>query len=779
MSKFEEKLLSSLNTSTPVTESKVSVSDEELKKDRHLAVEKARNEMKRIANKFKLKFSNHALTGGIIGTVLTYGTNKLDIFGHGAQTGFVGYLSLIEPEILPKVNAELDKFNKTFKSDLDKYRISLMRMGKREKKTKETTVIIHANRKFKNPGYNSAKENFEYFNSMKEKSTIMTEQAKPSVFDILNTENYSNFEKVPQSLYEYSFKTYTPEDIQMLADSIKIASESWCTSKQVTDEKIKSAPLSVLCEDDLGSTIYSYNDNKIHYCHDGIVEPAMEITDFLDLAKEDLIAVQHSDSTKPYNTKPELIEEGIKEIFGYGQAIRIFLDCKVNKTQRVFDKHSLAIIDSMLAYSKNLLTPREFEGMLERNSILEVYENHKLGTRDMLRSMPADANAIVSETQMKLADIIKKYGDYDPKSLYTIYAQCRMGATCFEKCIPYLKKYINSTRPLQLSSKQHVDCYLREYINNPLLILGTYNPLLLSFDLDSYIRAGIASANNRLERFSNNDLLIKFESDMDAICKIITNICSQAAIKAYYIYRNTEAEVKTKYHGVCLIRFCDMSEILPYKYTAPMAYNAKQVTARINKKFMEYWMDPENNDLSWVTEDFDTETMENTLQYVQERETVRQIAHTIRAGAEKVSHTVGKVARNIKQITDPVMHNIRKAIDDNKKAQQNLDRDIVITDSTFLKMQRFFRYSLAPTVGAYVLFGPIKAVIAFFVSRFFKTDDAQMRDKIKRELEMELKLTREKIEDARSNGDNQSKYKLMRIENDLEDELARITYGHD
>ena len=104
------------------------------------------------------------------------------------------------------------------------------------------------------------------------------------------------------------------------------------------------------------------------------------------------------------------------------------------------------------------------------------------------------------------------------------------------------------------------------------------------------------------------------------------------------------------------------------------------------------------------------------------------LRHSCRS--EKVSHTVGKVARNIKQITDPVMHNVRKAIDDNKKAQQNLDRDIVITDSTFLKMQRFFRYSLAPTVGAYVLFGPIKAVIAFFVTRFFKTDDAQMRDEI-------------------------------------------------
>ena len=45
------------------------------------------------------------------------------------------------------------------------------------------------------------------------------------------------------------------------------------------------------------------------------------------------------------------------------------------------------------------------------------------------------------------------------------------------------------------------------------------------------------------------------------------------------------------------------------------------------------------------------------------------------------------------------------------------------------------------------------------------------------ELDLELKITREKIDDARSRGDNKAKYDLMRIENRIEREIFRIKYG--
>ena len=45
------------------------------------------------------------------------------------------------------------------------------------------------------------------------------------------------------------------------------------------------------------------------------------------------------------------------------------------------------------------------------------------------------------------------------------------------------------------------------------------------------------------------------------------------------------------------------------------------------------------------------------------------------------------------------------------------------------------------------------------------------------ELDLELKITREKIDDAKSRGDTKAKYDLMRIENRIEREIFRIKYG--
>ena len=45
------------------------------------------------------------------------------------------------------------------------------------------------------------------------------------------------------------------------------------------------------------------------------------------------------------------------------------------------------------------------------------------------------------------------------------------------------------------------------------------------------------------------------------------------------------------------------------------------------------------------------------------------------------------------------------------------------------------------------------------------------------ELETELKITKEKIEDAKAENAKEKKYQLMRIENELEKEIFRIKHG--
>lgn len=594
---------------------------------------------------------------------------------------------------------------------------------------------------------------------------------------------------IPEHLYDYYLNKYTPDDITTLIRNTVTTFDTWLNTycgdqMPATALPFKDGNIAVLYKDSSNNCFFwSSNTNKIYYYDharndlenkDGITIPG-----FLDVSQKDFQAFKKIPVTQEYHTEAAVVTEGIKEFFGYGEAIRIFIECKVNKNQRVFDKYSYAIVDALLNYTDRMIKPKEFENMLQHKSIIEVYNNHDLASRDELRSMPADPHAIKDGTQMQLSEIIKKYGDYNTESIYEIYAQCRLGAICFEKCKPYLKSYIGKSRALQLSINQSVNGYLDEYIESPLYILGTYNPILFSFDLSAYIRAGIAGASNRLERFANSDLLVKFESDMDAICKIITNISYQAGIKAYYYYRASENEVKKQFKGTCIIKFGDTSDLLPIKYSLNDTPDPKKIMARINQKFFEYMSSPEGDldSLVSISEEFTPEMIEETVQIVQERELVRQIAHNVRAGAETVGRVAHKVAYNLKQLYEPVMKQIREIIDDDDKERKELDKEIVITGSNFLKLKRLFRYSLYPNARDYILFGPCKAIILYFVRSYFKTDDSVTRDNIKRELETELKLTREKIEDARSNGETQKKYQLMRIESDLENELARIMAG--
>ena len=55
-----------------------------------------------------------------------------------------------------------------------------------------------------------------------------------------------------------------------------------------------------------------------------------------------------------------------------------------------------------------------------------------------------------------------------------------------------------------------------------------------------------------------------------------------------------------------------------------------------------------------------------------------------------------------------------------------------------------------------------------------KSITKKTRGRIMQELQMELKMVREKIEDAKSAGDNENKYKLMRLENKIETQIEDV-----
>lgn len=79
-----------------------------------------------------------------------------------------------------------------------------------------------------------------------------------------------------------------------------------------------------------------------------------------------------------------------------------------------------------------------------------------------------------------------------------------------------------------------------------------------------------------------------------------------------------------------------------------------------------------------------------------------------------------------------------------------------------------------------ILYGSVAnmnlAMIPVVVScrHFSKTKDIRIRNELVRELDTEIKVTEEKINDASANGDLKEKYKLMRIRDQLNNEMVRV-----
>lgn len=155
-------------------------------------------------------------------------------------------------------------------------------------------------------------------------------------------------------------------------------------------------------------------------------------------------------------------------------------------------------------------------------------------------------------------------------------------------------------------------------------------------------------------------------------------------------------------------------------------------------------------------------------------DTARSVAHKVRDIAGKAGGTAHKIGKAAGEITRPLFNKIDKTIEAWKEHKEDESREIVITDSTFTKLKRFFREVLTPTYLAYAIKGPVFAIIAAMVAMYKRTDDKPTKEKIKRELEEELKIVREKIDDAKSDGARQEKYQLMRIESKLEKQIAEL-----
>lgn len=141
-----------------------------------------------------------------------------------------------------------------------------------------------------------------------------------------------------------------------------------------------------------------------------------------------------------------------------------------------------------------------------------------------------------------------------------------------------------------------------------------------------------------------------------------------------------------------------------------------------------------------------------------------------RAGNE--SKRVKVIAKKIPGHFDKLADNTLGQIGKMDKAER---RKRIIEGGFKFKLLKLVRNGIL--LGAAWAVSPALAAIGIITNLILDRQlDRKVRGELLDDLELELKMTREKIKDAESKNDNKKKYQLMRIENALERDIERVRY---
>ena len=660
---------------------------------------------------------------------------------------------------------------------------------------------------------------------------------------ISSTDTVIYTDRVPKNMYEYFLNGYKESDIRALINNMQMSFETWdklCNMYKSSNAlmELSDGNITVLFEDVLGNQfIYSGTKDKIFYYRPNEepyidINKGISINQFLELARDDFNALMRTSYGKKYVTEEAVMLEGIKQFFGYGHAYRIFIDGRGAKNSKRYaiDKDTYALIDALDDYKEGFIDVREFDNIIKHpNTIVEIYDNHKLGRRDALRRMPVDPSALIEKRTTSLLQLMNDEGMTPGlEYIYRDYMRAKSYKVMVKNAKPRLEAYLKKNSHIKAAYVTKYDDFddfltLEQMYNLPLLAISEYSnySYVATFDVAKYKRAYMASINTRFQKFNNSDIVDRFLSHIDYLLDMFES-CDPTHTWHFYgtMKPLTEAEVRNDCKGLCAIKATTYPATKDTVFAAPPPEpEAKNYLHNINKVMYEYMtgypfdvleedtlkynLDVElgntERDVSeakdfsdaeieeMIQSRIDSQTMDEflteesltaTMYYVaQERDLGRKIAHTVRSGAEAVAKGADRAKRAVQSVVGPVMDKTKALIDSIQKSNREDTREEIITDSDFVKLRNFFKMTALPTAIMYYALGPALAIVGFLVMRAKRDDNKRTRDAIVRELETELKLTREKIEDARRKDDDKAKYELMRLESKLEDEIANIKYG--
>ena len=219
----------------------------------------------------------------------------------------------------------------------------------------------------------------------------------------------------------------------------------------------------------------------------------------------------------------------------------------------------------------------------------------------------------------------------------------------------------------------------------------------------------------------------------------------------------------------------------------------------ITENLLNYYYDFQKRTYEMFYDDNDI-TMEQFISFIQDcikfepldmtleaagRNMTRNAQKKLRKINNKVNGKRNTVTKNLRRLDDKASDVVNRKLDSIINTGRDLAREKIVEGRPAIKISRFIRngiMALAAGTGAVSLLGPAAAAVIVAIGLYCKrnlTKKTEEREKkrILLDLETNLKITREKIEDAKAENDRKKKYQLMRIEATLEKEITRIKYG--
>jgi hypothetical protein len=153
------------------------------------------------------------------------------------------------------------------------------------------------------------------------------------------------------------------------------------------------------------------------------------------------------------------------------------------------------------------------------------------------------------------------------------------------------------------------------------------------------------------------------------------------------------------------------------------------------------------------------------------------------SGMSASDSKIGQIKRGAKIADDRASDALNRKIDQILNFTQDQKREKIITGKNTIRLSKVLKQIIGLIVaGGLVKSSPLigagVTIIGLLGARALsKATEQREKRRIMLDLETELKITREKIEDAKGDNAKEQKYQLMRIEAQLEKEIFRIKHG--